>query len=107
MAESDDATRTTTGCDTTTVVGSIRPNTDLAQYAENGPGDYELNGTENELIEVLEFLGTSPEMVGTVNMDVSLETNSGNFFEVDDSENVVVTLRMLVFQPSGMTPATA
>jgi hypothetical protein len=107
LAESDDATRTTTGCDTTTVVGSIRPNTDLAQYAENGPGDYELNGTENELIEVLEFLGTSPEMVGTVNMDVSLETNSGNFFEVDDSENVVVTLRMLVFQPSGMTPATA
>ena len=106
MSESDDATRTTTGCDTTTVVGSIRPNTDLTQYAGNGTGDYELNGTESELIEVLEFLGTSPEMVGTVNMDVSLEVNNGNLFGGDDSENVVVTLRMLVFQPSGMTPAT-
>ena len=88
-------------------MGSIRPNADLAQYAGNGTGDYELNGTENDLIEVLEFLGTSPEMVGTVNMDVSLETNNGNFFGGDESESVVVTLRMLVFQPSGMTPATA
>jgi hypothetical protein len=45
-------------------------------------------------------------MVGTVNMDVSLETNNG-FLGDDDSENVVVTLQMLVFQPSAMTPATA
>jgi MFS family permease len=108
FSESDDADRSTTACDTTTVVGSIRPNADLNQYAAEGAGDYALNGTESDLLGVLEMLGTSPEMVGTLTMDVTVEVNNG-FPPIpgDDGETVTVTLTMLVFQPSGMTPLTA
>jgi len=45
-------------------------------------------------------------MMGTLNMDVTLEANNGNFFGGDSSETVTVTLSLLVFQPSGMTPLT-
>ncbi len=108
FSESDDADRSTTACDTTTGVGSIRPNADLNQYAAEGAGDYALNGTESDLLGVLEMLGTSPEMVGTLTMDVTVEVNNG-FPPIpgDDGETVTVTLTMLVFQPSGMTPLTA
>jgi hypothetical protein len=88
-------------------VGSIRPNTDLNRYAAEGAGDYTLNGSERELLEVLTTLGKAPEMVGTLSMDVSLNTNSGTPFLADGGETVTVTLTMLVFQPSGMTPLTA
>ena len=54
---SDDTTKSTTACDTTTVVGTIRPNTDLDQYANEGQGNYTLNGTESELIDILTTLG--------------------------------------------------
>jgi len=108
FSESDDADRSTTACDTTTVVGSIRPNADLNQYAAEGAGDYALNGTESDLLDVLEMLGTSPEMVGTLTMDVTVEVNNGFApFSGDNGETVTVTLTMLVFQPSGMTPITA
>ncbi|MGA0240289.1 MAG: hypothetical protein ACO3L7_02950, partial [Poseidonia sp.] len=108
FSESDDADRSTTACDTTTVVGSIRPNADLNQYAAEGAGDYALNGTESDLLGVLEMLGTSPEMVGTLTMDVTVEVNNGFApFSGDNGETVTVTLTMLVFQPSGMTPITA
>jgi sodium/proline symporter len=105
FSESDDAERSTNACDQTTVVGSIRPNTDLNRYAAEGAGDYTLNGSERELLEVLTTLGKAPEMVGTLSMDLSLSTNSGPFL-TDDGETVTVTLTMLVFQPSGMTPVT-
>ncbi len=108
FSESDDADRSTTACDTTTVVGSIRPNADLNQYAAEGAGDYALNGTESDLLDVLEMLGTSPEMVGTLTMDVTVEVNNGlPPFSGDNGETVTVTLTMLVFQPSGMTPLKA
>jgi len=108
FSESDDADRSTTACDTTTVVGSIRPNADLNQYAAEGAGDYALNGTESDLLGVLEMLGTSPEMVGTLTMDVTVEVNNGFApFSGDNGETVTVTLTMLVFQPSGMTPIRA
>ena len=106
LSESDDATKSTTACDTTTVVGTIRPNTDLNQYASDGQGDYTLNGTESELIEILTMLGKAPEMIGTVAMDVALNTNEGSPFGNDNSETVTVTLTMLVFQPSGMVQVT-
>ena len=105
FSESDDAERSTNGCDTTTVVGSIVPNAELQDYAA-GVGDYALNGTEDELITVLNMLGKSPEMMGTLNMDVTLEANNGWGFGGDSSETVTVTLTLLVFQPSGMTPLT-
>ncbi|MEK9651069.1 MAG: sodium/proline symporter [Poseidonia sp.] len=105
FSESDDAERSTNACDQTTLVGSIRPNTDLNRYAAEGTGDYTLNGSERELLEVLTTLGKAPEMVGTLSMDVSLSTNSGTFL-ADGGETVTVTLTMLVFQPSGMTPIT-
>ena len=107
FSESDDADRSTTACDTTTVVGSIRPNADLNQYAAEGAGDYALNGTESDLLDVLEMLGTAPEMVGTLTMDVTVEVNNGfPPIPADGGETVTVTLTMLVFQPSGMTPLT-
>ena len=106
FSESDDGMKTTTACDTTTVVGSIRPNADLSQYANEGQGNYTLNGTESELIGVLTMLGKAPEMMGTMAMDVALNTNEGNPLGNDNSETVTVTLTMLVFQPSGMTPVT-
>ena len=43
-------------------------------------------------------------MMGTVAMDVALNTNDGKPVPNDNSETVTVTLTMLVFQPSGMTP---
>ena len=107
LSESDDTTKSTTACDTTTVVGTIRPNTDLNQYANEGQGNYTLNGTESELIEILTMLGKSPEMVGTVAMDVALNTNEGSPFGNDNTETVTVVLSMLIFQPSGMNPLTA
>ena len=107
LSESDDTTKSTTACDTTTVVGTIRPNTDLDQYASEGQGNYTLNGTESELIEILTTLGKSPEMVGTVAMDVALNTNEGSPFGNDDTETETVVLSMLIFQPSGMNPVTA
>lgn len=107
FSESDDSMKSTTACDTTTVVGSIRPNTDLNQFANEGLGDYTLNGTESELIDILTMLGKAPEMMGTMAMDVALNTNEGNPIGNDNSETVTVTLTMLVFQPSGMTPLTA
>ena len=107
LSESDDTTKSTTACDTTTVVGTIRPNTDLDQYASEGQGNYTLNGTESELIEILTTLGKSPEMVGTVAMDVALNTNEGSPFGNDNTERVTVVLSMLIFQPSGMNPVTA
>ena len=106
FSESDDGMKTTTACDTTTVVGSIRPNADLSQYANEGQGNYTLNGTESELIGVLTMLGKAPEMMGTMAMDVALNTNEGNPLGNDNSETITVTLTMLVFQPSGMTPVT-
>ena len=107
LSESDDTTKSTTACDTTTVVGTIRPNTDLDQYASEGQGNYTLNGTESELIDILTTLGKSPEMVGTVAMDVALNTNEGSPFGNDNTETVTVVLSMLIFQPSGMNPVTA
>jgi hypothetical protein len=106
FSESDDAERSTNACGQTTLVGSIRPNTDLNRYAAEGTGDYTLNGSERELLEVLTTLGKAPEMVGTLSMDVSLSTNNGNPFFAEGGETVTVTLTMLVFQPSGMTPVT-
>ena len=50
------------------------------------------------------MLGKSPEMVGNLNMDVSLNANNGNFLGGDSTESVEVTLTLLIFQPSGMTP---
>jgi hypothetical protein len=105
FSESDDSERSTNACDTTTVVGSIVPNVALQEYA-SGVGDYTLNGTEDNLIEVLNMLGKSPEMMGTLGMEVSLNANNGNFFGGDSTESVTVTLNLLVFQPSGMTPLT-
>ena len=109
FSESDDGMRTTTGCGQSTVVGVIRPNTDLNTYANEGEGDYALNGTESELLLVLEQLGKAPEMVGTLTMEVALNTVDGKPgpFQDDTTESVTVTLRMLVVQPSGMTPLTA
>ena len=107
FSESDDSMKSTTACDTTTVVGSIRPNADLNQYAGEGQGDYTLNGTESELIDILTMLGKAPEMMGALAMDVALSTNEGNPIGNDNSETVTVTLSMLVFQPSGMVPVTA
>jgi hypothetical protein len=108
LSESDDSERSTNGCGSTTLVGSIRPNTDLNQYAAEGPGDYTLNGTENDLIGVLEMLGKAPEMQGSLSMDVTVNTNAGfGGFQGDSGETVTVTLTMQVFQPSGMTPVTA
>ena len=107
LSESVDTTKSTTACDTTTVVGTIRPNTDLDQYASEGQGNYTLNGTESELIEILTTLGKSPEMGGTVAMDVALNTNEGSPFGNDNTETVTVVLSMLIFQPSGMNPVTA
>ena len=103
FSESDDAERSTNACGTTTEVGGIVPNAALSEYA-SGEGDYTLNGTEDDLIVVLNMLGKSPEMVGSLTMDVSLNANNGNLFGGDNSETVTVTLSMLVFQPSGMTP---
>ena len=107
FSESDDSMKSTTACDTTTVVGSIRPNADLNQYAAEGAGDYTLNGTESDLIDILTMLGKAPEMMGSLTMDVALNANNGNPFGGDNSESVSVTLTMLVFQPSGMVPVTA
>jgi hypothetical protein len=103
FSESDDAERSTNACGTTTEVGGIVPNAALSEYA-SGEGDYTLNGTEDDLIVVLNMLGKSPEMVGSLTMDVTLNANNGFFAGGDDSETVTVTLSMLVFQPSGMTP---
>ena len=105
FSESDDGERSTNACDTTTVVGSIVPNAALQEYA-TGEGDYTLNGTEDDLITVLNMLGKSPEMMGTLGMDVSLNANNGNFLGGDSTETVTATLTLLVFQPSGMTPLT-
>lgn len=105
FSESDDSERSTNACDTTTVVGSIVPNADLQEYA-TAEGDYTLNGTEDDLIAVLNMLGKSPEMIGVLNMDVTLGAESGVFFGGDSTESVTVTLSLLVFQPSGMTPLT-
>jgi hypothetical protein len=52
------------------------------------------------------MLGKSPEMMGTLGMDVSLNANNGNFLGGDSTETVTATLTLLVFQPSGMTPLT-
>ncbi|MBO95149.1 MAG: hypothetical protein CMA80_00915 [Euryarchaeota archaeon] len=103
FSESDDAERSTNACGSITEVGSITPNAALSEYA-TGPGDYTLNGTEDELVSVLTMLGKSPEMVGNLNMDVSLNANNGNFLGGDSTESVEVTLTMLIFQPSGLTP---
>ena len=108
LSESDDSERSTNACGSTTLVGSIRPNTDLNQYATEGLGDYTLNGTENDLIGVLEMLGKAPEMQGPLSMDVTVNTNAGlGGFQGDSGETVTVTLTMQVFQPSSMTPVTA
>ncbi len=106
LAESDDQDRSTNACGETTVVGTITPNLALSDYA-TGLGDYTLNGTENDLIDILTMMGQSPEMVGTLTMELTLGANNGNPFGGDNSENVEVTLSMLIFQPSGMTPLTA
>ena len=103
FSESDDGERSTNACGSITEVGSITPNAALSEYA-TGPGDYTLNGTEDELVSVLTMLGKSPEMVGNLNMDVSLNANNGNFLGGDSTESVEVTLTLLIFQPSGMTP---
>ena len=106
LAETDDQERSTNACGETTVVGTITPDLGLADYA-TGLGDYTLNGTESELINILTMMGQSPEMIGTLSMDLALSANNGNPFGGDNSENVEVTLSMLIFQPSGMTPLTA
>jgi sodium/proline symporter len=103
FAESDDQERSTNACGTTTVVGTIVPDAALQEYA-SGAGDYTLNGTEAELIDVLTAMGQSPEMMGTLSMDVTLNANDGNPFGGDNTETVTVTLSMLTFQPSGMDP---
>jgi len=108
FSESDESERSTNACGTTTIVGSIRPNTDLNKYANEGLGDYTLDGSENELIEVLEMMGKAPEMQGSLSMDVTVDTNTGfGGIDGDSGETVTVTLTMQVFQPSGMTPVTA
>jgi hypothetical protein len=108
FSESDDSERSTNACGSTTVVGTIRPNADLNKYANEGLGDYTLNGTESDLIDVLEMLGKAPEMQGSLTMDVTVNTNSGAgaLFQSDGGETVTVTLSMQVFQPSGMNPVT-
>jgi sodium/proline symporter len=106
FSESDDADRTTNACGTTTTVGSVRPNEDLTRYANQGLGEYVRNGTQDELNGIWSELERSPQMVGTLSMDLTLEANNQNFAGGDDSESVTVTLVMQVFQPGTLTPVT-
>ena len=98
--------RSTNACDAPTVVGSIRPNEDLTQYASDGLGDYSRNGTQDELKGIWNELERSPQMVGTLSMDITLDANNQIFTGGDNSESVTVTLVMQVFQTGTLTPVT-
>ena len=59
LLESDDAERSTNACGSTTEVGGIVPNAALSEYASGEA--FTLNGTEDDLIVVLNVQGKSPK----------------------------------------------
>ena len=79
------------------VVGWIITDSSLAEIAAKP--DPRFNGTEDEMVEMLTYLGDNSAMQGTYSADITLNVNNGNFLFGESGEEVTMMWRGTVISP--------
>ena len=96
----DDSPSSTTNCDgNDQLMASVITNSNLSIWAENGTGEYSLNGTDKELNEIRESMGDSFRMQGFYSSDIAVETNHPIPGFNDPGETITITWISLTFSP--------
>ena len=80
-------------------MASVITNSNLSIWAENGTGEYSLNGTDKELNEIRESMGDSFRMQGFYSSDIAVETNHPILGFNDPGETITITWISLTFSP--------
>ena len=103
----NDAPSSTTNCDgNNQLMASIITDSNLSIWAENGTGDYSLDGTDMELKEIREIMGDSFRMQGFYSSDVAVETNHPIPGANDPGETITITWVALTFTPEEVKMAS-
>ena len=96
----NDAPSSTTTCDgNNQLMASVITNSNLSMWAENGTGDYSVNGTDKELEELRSLMGESLRMQGVYSSDVAVETNHPIPLANDPGETITIVWIALTFSP--------
>ncbi len=102
----NDAPSSTTNCDgNDQLMASVITDSNLSLWAENGTGDYSLDGTDVELQEIREIMGISLRMQGIYSSDVAVETNHPLGLN-DPGETITITWIALTFAPDEVKMAS-
>ncbi len=103
----NDAPSSTTNCDgNNQLMASVITDSNLSIWAENGTGDYSLDGTDMELKEIREIMGDSFRMQGFYSSDVAVETNHPIPGANDPGETITITWIALTFTPEEVKMAS-
>ena len=96
----NDAPSSTTTCDgNNQLMASVITDSNLSMWAENGTGDYSVNGTDKELEELRSLMGESLRMQGVYSSDVAVETNHPIPLANDPGETITIVWIALTFSP--------
>ena len=103
----EDSPSSTATCDQTDqLMAYVATNSNLSMWAENGTGDYSINGTDMELNSIRETMGESLRMQGFYRSDIAVETNQGQPLVQDNGESITITWVALVFTPEEVKMAS-
>ena len=96
----NDSPSSTTNCDgSDQLMASVITNSNLSIWAENGTGEYSLNGTDKELNEIRESMGDSFRMQGFYSSEIAVDTNHPIPGFNDPGETITITWISLTFSP--------
>ena len=101
-----DSPRSTTDCDESNqLMAFVATDSNLSMWAENGSGDYSIQGTDSDLNSIRETMGDSSRMQGVYRSDVAVETNAPPLVP-DNGESITITWIALSFVPEEVKMAS-
>ena len=101
-----DSPSSTTDCDETNqLMAFVATDSNLSMWAENGSGDYSIQGTDSDLNSIRETMGDSSRMQGVYRSDVAVETNAPPLVP-DNGESITITWIALSFVPEEVKMAS-
>lgn len=101
-----DSPSSTTDCDETNqLMAFVATDSNLSMWAENGSGEYSIQGTDSELNSIRETMRDSFSMQGVYRSDVAVETNAPPLVP-DNGESVTITWIALSFVPEEVKMAS-
>ena len=83
----------------------VATDSNLSMWAENGSGDYSIQGTDSDLNSIRETMGDSSRMQGVYRSDVAVETNAPPLVP-DNGESITITWIALSFVPEEVKMAS-